>query len=256
MRSSLRHLAFLFALLVPALASADGPDVGGVNLRWDSCHGDGGAQNRNFACDTNSGVDVLVGSIATTSNITNVSGLTFAVELASASAGLPAWWGFKNVGTCRQISLTMSVALPPGAANCLDWTNGLSSSGIGVYQVGIHGANTARIVAVSAVPNGSATTFVAGQEYLAFRYQINHAKTVGTGSCAGCSTPVCLRFLNAVLARYPDEDLWTYGPTNQTDSDYATWQGGGVPVTPGGSGCPAATPTRKRTWGAVKSLYR
>jgi hypothetical protein len=31
-----------------------------------------------------------------------------------------------------------------------------------------------------------------------------------------------------------------------------TWQGGAI----GNGGCPAATPTQNRTWGALKALYR
>jgi len=46
------------------------------------------------------------------------------------------------------------------------------------------------------------------------------------------------------------------GPTNGTDSNFCTWQGGGNPGGPRGTGCPGATPTRSSTWGTVKSLYR
>jgi len=34
----------------------------GVNLRWSACFGDGGTQNKPFACNVNTGVQTLVAS--------------------------------------------------------------------------------------------------------------------------------------------------------------------------------------------------
>lgn len=83
------------------------------------------------------------------------------------------------------------------------------------------------------------------------------AYSIGSDACDGCVTPMCLVFSsNKVTTPIAANDRKITGPTNGVDSDYAVWQGGGVPVTYRGTGCPAATPTRNVTWSAVKTLYR
>ena len=84
-------------------------------------------------------------------------------------------------------------------------------------------------------------------EYYAFKLSINSAKTVGTGACDGCLDPVCI-VLNEIKLTQP-VGVGNYRLQNPALSYYATWQGGVV-----SGGCPAATPARNRTWGAVKSL--
>ena len=39
---------------------------------------------------------------------TQASGVEIVVDVATAGATLPAWWAFKNAGTCRPSSLTMN----------------------------------------------------------------------------------------------------------------------------------------------------
>jgi len=124
----------LVALLAFALSAlpAHAFSNGGTALRWDECYGDAGAQNKNFACDTNPGAETLVGSFTLTSNLANASGIELVVEFASASSVLPTWWQFKNPGTCRQTSL--SVAITGTGTNCPNWTgdaSGAAAGGIG-----------------------------------------------------------------------------------------------------------------------------
>jgi hypothetical protein len=250
----------LAAALVATSASAYTFGPWGCNLRWDHCYGDGGVQNRNFACDTNSGSETLVGSFVPAWDIANVSGLEIVMDLASASTSLPAWWELKNAGTCRQLSLGMNlVPVAPTVTACPDWGQGNTAGGIGAYRIGSRGPNSVRMVAAVAVPQSVLQFLSAGHEYFGFNLTINHAKTVGIGNCAGCTTPVCMVF-NSVMMTTPTQSLnrWLTGPANQTDSNFTTWQGGGVPVGPNGSapGCPSATPTLRQTWGALKSLYR
>jgi hypothetical protein len=109
---------------------------------------------------------------------------------------------------------------------------------------------------INAVPQENAQDLSGGTEYFDFNLNVNNAKTVGTGACAGCTVPVCI-VLNSinVVAKGALEQRFISTPTGP-GSNYVTWQGGGVPTTPKGTGCPAATATRKSTWGSVKSLYR
>ena len=98
-----------------------------------------------------------------------------------------------------------------------------------------------------AVAASAAADLFAAQEYFAFNANINNAKSVGTGNCAGCSTPVCI-VLNSinVVAGAATHDLVSGGAT-AADSDKATWQGVGPSC--------ALVPTKNATWGQVKALY-
>ena len=255
---SLRLTFTLLPSLVLALAVFAPPAhaVEGVNLRWDQCYGDAGAQNKSFACDTNTGTETLVGSFVLGAEIVQMGGEEVVIDLASAGSALPPWWQFMSPGACRQTALSVNMSLPATAVNCMDWSHHNANLLSGSYSIGARGPSTARLdllitEALAAVAN------VPGGEYLSFNLTITHAKSVGTDACAGCTTPVCI-VLNSVLAITAGRatDRFLTGPANGTDSNFATWQGGGSPVVGGVSGCPAATPARQPTWGAVKALYR
>jgi len=248
----------LLCVLLLALTATVASAAQGVNLRWSGCIGDAGTQNRAFACNTNVGTtNALVASFELGADISLSSGQELVLDLASATNPLPAWWAFKNTGTCRQSSLTMNTVPPATAVNCVDWASGAETGGLGAYNIGERGPNTARIKIAIAVPAAALTDLFAGQEYFSCNLNINNAKSVGAGSCAGCLDPVCIVF-NSIkcTTQIPANDRTISGPTNGTDSFFATWQGGGAPVVGVVTGCPAATPTRNATWGKVKSLYR
>jgi hypothetical protein len=222
----------------------------GVNMRWTACFGDGGTFNRNFACTTNSGNHILVGSFELGQPISQVGGNEMTIDLAAASPTLPNWWAFRNSGTCRQTSLGINATLSPTAIACVDWANEQAGILINGYTIGSNGPSTARIAMASGVTAQSLVNLAANQEYFSFNLIINNAKTVGTGTCAGCSVPVCLKLASIKLVTpTPANNVLLSGPTNGTDSDFVTWQNGA-------GSCVAATPTRRGTWGEVKSLYR
>ncbi len=243
----------LVMLVVSASAAFAAP---GVNLRWNACYGDGGVLNRTFACNTNTGSNTLVGSFEMGADLHNVSGLEIVVDLASAGATLPAWWQFHNAGTCRTSALNVSGVAPITAVNCVDWANGFAAGGLAAYNIGQNGANTARLIAAFAVPSANLQDLFAGQEYFAFNAAINNTKTVGTGSCAGCSTPVCLVLNSIRVVTATTGSVTLSGPANGFDSDFAAWQGGVGVVVGSRTGCPQATRVTNRTWGLVKTLYR
>jgi|SRR6185503_13053878 len=240
-------------LALTATVAAAGP---GVGLHWNACIVDGGVVNRNFACNSNNGSNQLVGSFEMGANLPGVVGTEIVVDIASAGATLPAWWQFKNVGTCRTAAMTMNQVIS-GTATCVDWALGASAGGIGAYNIGARGPNTARMVAALAVAASGAADLEPGTEYFSFNLLVNNTKTVGTGSCAGCQVPVCIVFNSVnVVPPAPAIGVKLTGPSNGFDADFATWQGGGGVVVDGVAGCGAATPTSNKTWGAVKSLYR
>ncbi len=253
----MKKVTLLCGMLL-ALTATVASAAPGVNIRWQGCFGDDGLINRNFACNSNTAPShTLVGSFVMGADILAASGNEVVIDIAAADALLPAWWSFKNAGTCRTLSQSMNFVPPGSAAVCADWSGGQAAGGIGAYSIGARGPNTARIVAAIAVPAAALADLFAGQEYFSYNVVMNNAKTVGTGACDGCLVPVCIVYNSVkVTTQLPANDRNFTGPTNGTDSNYATWQGGGIPQTPGGSGCGAATPTRNSTWGAVKSLYR
>src|SRR5215472_1417035 len=248
----MKKVTLLCGILLALSASVAA--ASGVGLRWTNCLSDAGLINKTFACNSNLGTNTLVGTFQLDADLNSTSGEEIVIDLASASNPLPAWWGFKNAGTCRTGSLAMGSAPPATALNCADWSGGLATAGIGAYNIGARGANTARIVAASAVPPTGLQNLLAATEYFAFTFSINNQKTVGTGSCAGCLDPVCIVF-NSINMTTPvlANNIKLSGPSNGTDSNYVTWQGGAGVSTAGGSGCPAATATRSATWGQVKS---
>lgn len=246
-------LLFILTMVVAILTlliTGDAVAAPGVNLRWVNCFGDGGTLNRNYACGTCSGNSILVGSFLIPEQLDEVTGLDFAVGIATASAVLPPWWEFKNPGACRQTSLSANSTLPGTAISCIDWTSEITIASISSYLIGANGPNTA-VVQGSTVASSGSASLSPGQEYFAFNMVINTAKTVGTGSCAGCQTGACL-LLSAIRIRGPSGEplVQLTSPTNLTDSNLCTWQSGGV-----AQGCPAPTHARPSTWGLVKQLY-
>jgi hypothetical protein len=250
----MKRVTLLCGLLLALTATV--ASAAGVGIRWTECLSDGGLLNRNFACTSNTGAGVLMGTFILGADLPSTSGEEIVVDLASASPTLPAWWGFVNAGTCRQGALQLFAAPSINAANCSDWAQGLATIGIGAYNIGLRGPNTARLVAAAAVPPASLQNLGGGQEYFSFNATISNTKSVGTGSCAGCNVAVCIVF-NSVNLTTPilANNVKLTGPSNGTDADFCTYQGGAGVVVGGTPGCGAATPTKNATWGAVKALY-
>jgi len=256
------------AVAVPASAAVSAP---GVNIRWDNCFADGGVWNKLFACDTNTGSESLVLSYALDTQMTNVSGNEIIVDFSSPNSTLPAWWSFKNVGTCRQTSLSLTLTPPAGMAQCLEWApSALQAGGIGAFATGFFGPGWGRITAATAVPQPDLATIEPDNEYFLASLVINHAKTVGTGACTGCDVPVCIVFqrLRVDTPTAANDRTLSHG-ANFQGSQIAYWQNGyasnvSVNCNQFGGNCEttftcvpySATQARGSTWGQVKSLYR
>ena len=230
----MRTIALLALLLVAAApATAEG-----IHLRWTRCAADSGTRNKTFACNTNTQFHVLVTSfeLASPRTVRSISGI---IDIVAADLALPAWWEFRG---CRGGSLIFSGASVP--VDVCDLV--ICSGGINSYVVGGAGANTARIVFTGG--SCSAALLAAETEYMGPVLAINSTRTVGSPSCAGCETGVCL-----TLSRLQLDSTVLSTPAILPDGNVVTWQGGG----PGPGGiCQAVTPTRRSAWGAVKSLYR
>jgi hypothetical protein len=244
---ALAAACLLGGLAPPALAS-------GVNLNWNDCIAGGISTNKAFACNGDTGAHVMFGSYVPLAYIDSVCGAEIVLDLQSMGSPLPLWWNFQS-GGCRAGSLTRGFDFTGGPFNCLDHWNGNVAFSALSYAPGFSGPNTARIVMFVALSSPTCTgpydTGVEpGSEYYAFKLTLNHAKTVGDGSCAGCLDPVCV-VLNEIKLEEGHSPV-SHSLVNPDTQNHVTWQGGAISP----PGCPGSTPVLNRTWGAVKSLYR
>lgn len=237
----LAGLMQVVALCPPAVAQS------GINLSWDDC-GAFGSESKTFACDTNAGSVAMVGSFAATLPPgVMAAAWEMILDLQSAGTVLPDWWMFAGAGSCRTSALQASFDFTSGLASCGDYFGGVTIGGIS-YQAGFGAANRARVQLVTLDPAGGTAVQppVPGVEYYMFKLTILFDKTVGSGSCEGCGEGVCIVLNEVRFVDLSQNDVILTAPLLR---NHVTWQGG-IPD------CPAATPVRNRTWGAVKSLYR
>jgi hypothetical protein len=240
-------VALALLLAAPCVVSAEG-----IALNWSKCEADGGFSNMVFACNTNAGFLGLAPSFQLDAPLTGVKTVRGTLEVVSETPTLPAWW---DLDVCRSGSITtLNTVLAP--ALCSYWATGLFvNNGIDSYVTGLGGPNTARCEFRSFVNvNSLGASLSAGQEYIVTALRINFNRTVGSPSCGGCGTGVCLELKNISLQLGNGPtfvNLTTPMPT--PDGSHVTWQGGGSG--PNGS-CVGAVGTRRSAWGAIKSLYR
>jgi hypothetical protein len=245
MKKTLLLTGILLALLAPTALAA-----GGVNINWGTgCWSDGTPLNDlAFACNTNTGTARMTCSFAVSADQPNFVGIELDLEGATEPATVPAWWQL-GADQCRPtaISTTADFTGGPGPT-CIDPWAGQASGGLAIYDWGPlwGGNNRAHILVVYAVPADSPIPLTAGVEYYAAQVRISYLKTVGSGACDGCASPMIWGFYNmksAELLQY--EMLWEpLSGGNQC----LTWQSSVLLC--------GIVPTRNTTWGQVKSLYR
>lgn len=241
-------------LLAGMLLAAPAHGAQGVSLSWDRCQGDGGTQNRTFACDTNAGAEVLVCSFLLDAPVPQVTGNEVTIDVLSQADPLPAWWLFRDPGTCRQNSLGMNTVANPSDLVCVDWAAGHSVGGVGAYSTE-HGtidpglaSRHRRIKIALAVALEDIADLVADTEYFSCNVTINHAKTVGDPACAGCAGSVCMLLTSIkVTTAVLGNDVSITVPASP-GSYIVQWQGAGADCN--------LVPIKRTTWGEMKGLYR
>jgi hypothetical protein len=238
----MKRMILVVGVVAATLLSVSSASAAGLNLAWQSCLGDGGANNRTGACANNLGTNILVASFQIDADISGISGHEILFDLATQGTTLPNWW----LTSCRTGFVTSNPTISPSAVNCFDWANGAAAGGLAAYtqdRTG-RGANTARILVGFAVPSNNLQTVLGNVEFFTANVVISNANTT---TCTGCTTPVCIAFTNLKAAQgtntgYIVNNALTAG------SNTVTWQGSGADC--------SLTPTRNSTWSSVKSLYR
>ena len=219
---------------------------GGLNLSWDDC-GTNGNVDATFACNTNAGAAFsLFASAAASSGLSTFVGTVAVFDFQSETSTLPDWWGY---GACR-LATSLTAAPAAGVTTCPDITDNPQFGGIDYAIAFESNANRARLRTAYAMDAGLAGALPAGTEYTVMQLSINRNRTTGTGACTGCETPMCL-VLNSVFLDQVDTTAPRVTETQPLQRRHVTWQGA-----PTGFTCPDAVPTKSRTWGQLKSLYR
>ena len=235
------------SLVAAMLLIASSAMATGLNLAWNACITDGGANNKTSACTSNLGnAGTMIGTFNVASDVNGATGIELIVDFISIDVALPAWWS----ASCRT-PFTMNATIAASAVNCFDWSSGTALGGIGaVVPNYAYGPNTARIIAGFAVPPGGVNVVAippGGGEYFAFNIVLSNTKTTGVGNCAGCNLAHCIVFNNLKMV-VGTADGAILGTPEAPGSNVITWQGAGA-------NC-AAVPTKNTTWTQVKALYR
>ncbi|MFN8589162.1 MAG: hypothetical protein U0704_15325 [Candidatus Eisenbacteria bacterium] len=247
MRHSL--MAVVAAALVAACLAVPRARAEYVYLGWDDCNAAGAPTSRTFACDVNTGSDVVVVSFTVPWSGSQWSRADVKLDLMTAQdSSMPDWWAFVNAGTCRQSSLTSACDFT-GMTGCAVYMQAPVSGGITSYVQGTLGESwRARLTASVTKAPLSYRVLSPDSQYYAIRIVIPHDKSVGVDACAGCSQPVCLvgTYLGLYLPPNQNPFPFEFSPNNPS---VLSWQST-VP------NCPAAVPVKRSTWGAVKAMYR
>lgn len=232
--STKQLLALIGMLLLPHVALGAGASNSPLlHLEWDGCTPTA-VSNRDFACDLNSGVEVLTASYTAEALAEQPPiAFTFKIVLLGGNSQTPSWWQTYS-GGCRQGALTLDELLP-SSGTCLHLA---SSSFLTAQQARIGGLEVNGWIILSQSPVPGA--LVPGETYFLANLNINHSKSTGPDSCAGCSEIVTAYFDDFTIETATPGLRYTYTATTHP---LATWQGNLVP-------------TRNTTWGRIKSQYR
>lgn len=246
--------------LAPAANAANS-----LNLRWDDCYGGGGVSNKTFACNTNSGFEQLYVSFSSSTPVHAVVSIEASVDIRPAFSTLPSWWQVRSASSCRQPAVSVTSSPAPMPTGCQDVFSPIASVGLGTPPTGL--GDFLRLPILVSVPEADSLLLPANQEIFYVRIQISHVRTVGTGSCSGCQTPVCLG-VHKILLRRPAGygDILIYDEITPGSST-VNWQGAadGSYIDPFRQGndpgpdrtltCSLPVPARNGTWGSIKSMY-
>lgn len=225
-------VAILAIAIGPHVALATVPTSPNIHLDWDGCTASA-TSNRDFACDTDTGEDVLVASFTADELPDAPAWFTFSVWFESGTTQ-PSWWQVYP-GGCRAGALRLD-ELPPAPSTCLHFPSSLFAAS---QQSMTDGASLTGFIQL-AQPNPP-ERLLAGEDYFLFNMRLQHPHTANADSCSGCRTPMYIYFRELVLVMATPGLQYTY---DGFVTPKATWQ------------VPAQVPTRNTTWGRLKSLYR
>lgn len=224
-------------------ASAAFANNGAMNLSWNRCDTTPPSFNKSYACDGLLGSPVqMTGSFVMPFAVPDFAGVSAAVDIETP-VPTPDYWKTDAAGCNAGALLAVNPSTgPPCLPNLFDAT----TSGGGA-TISYPTPTRVRVRVDWASGAAVAPSTLAGQHYAGFTLQFDPDQGV-TNGCAGCQIPACI-VLNGmdVFGFAPGEDFFI----ESIDVNNAvTWQSAG------GNNCQGATPSKNKTWGSVKSMYR
>ena len=233
-------LSAILTLVCAGAASA------GVDLGWDDClaggvGGGGGTTTKSVSC-TNSALSspVLYMSFTVPAEVPKLGATDDRIIIVSPNT-LGSWW----------LSGTNRFAAGLGPSTCPGWYDATVHGGV-LFGPNIVQANATKldIRTVISVATGEEPDALPGSEFLTHTLTIKFSATApATFNNAECLAGAAIGAANLELQQ-PGALLPTELHQIPDVSNCVLWR------SPTGLICPAATPTRKETWGAIKALYR
>lgn len=211
-----------------------------AKLSWDECGA--GVLARQFACDTNVGQARIVVSAVRDSVGIYTPGFACSLVIFIAAEPPSAWWQVAAAG-CRAGALTASADWQPEDARCLDTWGGQLSSGL---LLTMHDdPPRVEILAAGADQTGTLDMQPLIETFL-LAIDLHFNKSTGVGACAGCSASACIVLRGVEFYDSQPSPYVRVSPL--PGQDMLAWQGSAAEC--------LLTPVRKRTWGAIKALFR
>lgn len=222
----------------------------GADLSTGACPGVAGASADGGPIDcANFGFNTLLGVFQPAEASPDLAGIDIVIDIqVGGDVGSDAsFWDF---GGTEQAAIGSSHARPTGSpAPCAAYTATWQPSGSGAGSLGVaRSPNVVRIVALAYRPTGLAVTL--DQKLFGFQLSIDatNASENGSGVANGCSKPACF-VLNSIQPRMVSGVDGANLTSGSIFGNQVTFNGGTA------AQC-LAVPTRKQTWGQLKSLYR
>lgn len=254
-----RGIRRLLAVLLVACTAQAASVQAGLNLSWDDCRAGGGSASTSFACDSSTGPPLtMVASVVIPADMPMFAAASVIIDVYVTGSALPAWWQ-TSAGQCRDGAITVSFdSSALDATGCPSIWAGTPTLYVFQTQPGLVVPYRMRLNAGAAVPQGAELSWVAdGRELAVALIAISRAKSVGEDACAGCLVPACMQYQESKLYQSGDLGDFTIDTGAGFYTNFAFLNATGPYVTIENAWWPCSiVPTRNRTWGAIKTLYR
>jgi len=232
----------------------------GIDLTVNACGNTAGASNDAGAIDCAGGGGVILLAVfqpaenyndaATQTQLVGID-MIFDMQVAGtlATNGSAAFWDWDGINGCNVAALLPSRLRP--SVGCTTYTNAWSVPNAGEGAgAGRRSTSTQRVAALCFRPSGSPLSTVANQQIFGIQLFIDGSTSLEAGqggTCGGCTVAAGVVF-NACTP-----GILSGAPTTTLGGPSLAGNCVGINA---GLGLCAAVPTKKHTWGQLKSLYR
>jgi hypothetical protein len=246
----------LLLLCSAALAlSASSAFAVGLDLTWNNCVNETNAQDINFTnCNVSTRSVRFFGVLKVPSALPNFIAVSGVLDMQQeAVAALDRFWRFDDTsaGGCNAAGIGFSNAVEPSSTPCDSETSpwGFNGAEAGSSNLGF-------IAGFNGVPNRGRQFFSVNRDasspfpldvginYYMMDVTINSSQRA---ACPGCTGAIAIVWNSAEMIENDNTRTFVTGPDKL---------GNCVTINHAGPATCAATPTRKSTWGQLKSLYR